>query len=90
MTVTITLRYKMCNVEFGGHGFNVIDHIKKNTAIAGIFEVDISDFITSSFSAAIHVADVEIPRALETTLIRAFFPKHFSISTPKVLLKMFC
>ena len=89
MTVTITLRYKMCNVEFGRHGFNVIMY-KKNTAIAGIFEVDMSDFITSSFSAAIHVADVEIPRALETTLIRAFFPKHFSISTPKVLLKMFC
>ena len=79
----------MSNVEFGGRGFNVITY-KKNTAIAGIFEVDMSDFITSSFSAAIHVADVEIPRALETTLIRAFFPKHFSISTPKVLLKMFC
>ena len=79
----------MCNVEFGRHGFNVIIY-KKNTAIAGIFEVDMSDFITSSFSAAIHVADVEIPGALETTLIRAFFPKNFSISTPKVLLKMFC
>ena len=56
----------MCNVEFGRHGFNVIVY-KKNTAIAGIFEVDMSDFITSSLSAAIHVADVEIPRALETT-----------------------
>ena len=89
MTVTITLRCKMCNVDFGRHGFNVIIY-KKNTAIAGIFEVNMSDFITSSFSAAIHVADVEIPRALETTLTGAFFPKHFSISTPKVLLKMFC
>ena len=79
----------MCNVEFGGITDLTSSYIK-NTAIAGIFEVDMSDFITSSFSAAIHVADVEIPRALETTLIRAFFPKHFSISTPKVLLKMFC
>lgn len=61
----------------------------KNAAIAGIFEVEMSGFITSSFSAAIHVADIEISRALEKTLIRVFFPQHFSISTPKVLLKMF-
>ena len=28
MTVTITLRYKLCDVEFGGHGFNVIIYKK--------------------------------------------------------------
>ena len=44
----------MCNVEFGRHGFNVIIY-KKYGNRRYQFEVEMSDFTTSSFSAAIHV-----------------------------------
>ena len=84
MTGTITLRYKMCNVEFGRRGFNVI--IYKKIRQSQVFSKWICLTLSRRHSQRpyMHVADVEIPRALETTLIRAFFPKHFSISTPKV------
>ena len=56
-----------------------------SSAIEGIFEEEMSTFTSRTPFESSSVFDVEMPNALQTTLMSAFFPKLFSMSTPKFL-----